>query len=237
VLFYCSAIIIESRRIAHKKDRRGMKKTQDRKELVKEINKAASLYRQHLVGKRFLYVFDGRYIEVIYKAQNFRHLTGVVSSLSAVSFYKLAAQGKLSANQIHFDAAHSYELCARKAKHICEIATMVSSENFMLEEIMTDTKTFKFGATDLNFSLCLDYEYDEEGNVKGDCYVAESLRDEDCFSKAKDAYEVTHILTRPNDQKLYTRAAYIDKRYTIEDVPASVAPMISADIEIQNQSL
>lgn len=214
-----------------------MKKTQDRKELVKEINKAASLYRQYLVGKRFLYVFDGRYIEVIYKAQNFRHLTGVASKLSAVAFYKLAAQGKLSASQIGFDEAHSYELCDRKAKHICEIATMVSSENLMLEEIVTETKTFKFGATDLNFSLCLDYEYDEEGNVKGDCYVAESLRDEDCFSKAKDVYEVTHILTRPNDQKLYTRAVFIDKRYTIKDVPPAVVPLLSADIEIPNKPL
>ena len=29
----------------------------------------------------------------------------------------------------------------------------------MLEEIHTDTKTYKFGTTDLNFTLCLNKEY------------------------------------------------------------------------------
>ena len=47
------------------------------------MNTTADLYRKHLVGKRFLYVFESRYIEVLYKASNFRHLTGVDTNLSA----------------------------------------------------------------------------------------------------------------------------------------------------------
>ena len=35
-----------------------------------------------------MYVFDDRYIEVIYKADNFKHLTGVDSHLSAKQFFK-----------------------------------------------------------------------------------------------------------------------------------------------------
>ena len=50
-----------------------MAKEQDRKEIVSRIGDAAKLYRDRLVGKRFMYVFDDRYIEVIYKAENFRH--------------------------------------------------------------------------------------------------------------------------------------------------------------------
>ncbi len=45
-----------------------MKKQQDRKVLVKEISKAANLYRINLVGKQFMYVFDNRYIEFDYFA-------------------------------------------------------------------------------------------------------------------------------------------------------------------------
>ena len=37
----------------------------------------------------------------------------------------------------------------------------------------------------------------------GGCYVAESLRDEDCISKAHDVHMVTHIFSRQNDKKLY----------------------------------
>ena len=38
------------------------KKKHEREQIVREINKAAQLYKQHLVGKKFLYVFDERYI-------------------------------------------------------------------------------------------------------------------------------------------------------------------------------
>ena len=69
-----------------------MGKQQDREKIVQEIKIAADLYRKHLVGKRFLYVFEGRYIEVLYKAANFRHLTGVATNLSAKKFYSYAAK-------------------------------------------------------------------------------------------------------------------------------------------------
>lgn len=70
---------------------------------------------------------------------------------------------------------------------------MAGSEGFTLEEIVTTTKTYKFGITDLNFTLCLNKKLNAQGNRKGDCYVMESLRDEDCFSKSKMAYTFTHI--------------------------------------------
>ena len=71
------------------------RKTQERKEIIKTIENAAKVYKDQLVGKTFLYVFDGRYIEVIFKAENFKHLTGVDSSLSAKRFLKLAVHNKL----------------------------------------------------------------------------------------------------------------------------------------------
>ena len=35
------------------------KKQQDREKIVQEIKEAAALYKKYLVGKRFLYVFEG----------------------------------------------------------------------------------------------------------------------------------------------------------------------------------
>ena len=64
-----------------------MSKKSDKEHIVKEICKAAKLYKANLVGKRFLYVFDGRYIEVLYKNVNFKHLTGVECNMSAADFY------------------------------------------------------------------------------------------------------------------------------------------------------
>lgn len=76
------------------------KKSNDRKIIVCEINRAAQLYKKHLVGKKFLYVFDSRYIEVCFKADNFSHLTGVETSLSARRFYQYAVNNQLQSSQI-----------------------------------------------------------------------------------------------------------------------------------------
>lgn len=206
-----------------------MSKKQDRIDIVEKIKSAAKLYKENLVGRTFLYAFDGRYIEVIYKAENFRHLTGVESSLSAKQFYRAAIRNKLQANQIYFSERHPFQLCRRKIRHICEIATLAVSECFMLEHITTDTCTYKFGTTDLKFTICMNKELDENGQEKGTCFVAESLRDEDCFSKTQNVFEVTHIFSKPNDEKGYSKLIFMDKNANL-DVPMTEGKILFIDV-------
>ena len=202
------------------------KKNNDRKIIIHEISKAAQLYKKHLVDKKFLYVFDSRYIEVCYKTDNFRHLTGVETSLSAKRFYPYAVKKQLQSSQIYFSSRHPYSLCKKKLKHICEIAVLASTENFMLEEILTNTKSYKFSATNLQFTLCLNKEYDDYGQEKSECYIVESLRDEDCFSKSKAAYEVSLILSKNNAAKKYNNLLFMDKRTNIEELSDEISSMI-----------
>lgn len=202
------------------------KKSNDRKLIMREISKAAWLYKEHLVGKKFLYVFDGRYIEVCYKADSFRHLTGVETSLSAKRFYQYAVRNQLQSAQIYFTDRHPYSLCIKKLKHICEIAVLASTENFMLEEILTNTKSYRFGTTNLRFTLCLNKECNEDGQEKSECYIVESLRDEDCFNKSKTAYEVSHILSKDNAAKKYSNLLFMDKKSNMEELPDEIALMI-----------
>ena len=133
----------------------------------------------------------------------------MATDLSAKSFYQLAASRRLQTSQIYFTKDHPYDLCKKKIKHIREIATLAGAESFMLEEIKTVTRTFKFGTTDLKFSLCFNREFDEFGAEKGECYVVESLRDEDCFSRSKEAFMVTHIFSKANDKKQYLSLIHI----------------------------
>lgn len=199
------------------------------------------MYREKLVGKKFLYVFDGRYIEVLYKAENFRHLTGVATKLGAKRFYSYAARRILAVSDIDFDAVHPYDLCIRKIRHISEVANLAGSESLMLEDITTLTQCYKFGVTDLNFTLCMNKEMDDEGREKGDCYVVQSLRDEDCFEKSNDVYTVTHIFSKQNDAKGYTDMIFMDaspdRRALPEMVKKLVAPSLLRQIESKNGSL
>lgn len=100
----------------------------------------------------------------------------------------------------------------------------------MLEEIVTNTRTYKFGTTDLNFSLCMNKEYDSYGNEKGDCCIVESLRDEDCFSRSKSAYTVTHILSKDNDSASYTDLLFMEKSATLNGLPAPARKMLDGQL-------
>ncbi len=202
------------------------KKINDRKFIVNEIHKAAQLYKEQLVGKKFLYVFDGRYIEVCYKAENFRHLTGAETTLSAKRFYQYAVKRQLQSSQIYFTSRHPYSLCKKKLMHLCEIAVLAGTENFMLEEILTNTKSYRFGTTNLRFTLCMNKEYDDEGKEKSECYIAQSLRDEDCFRKSTAAYEVTHIFSKCNTDKKYSSLLFMDKRLNMKNLSDNIVSMI-----------
>lgn len=133
---------------------------------------------------------------------------------------------KQDRDKIVQEIKHPYALCKRKIKHIGQIATLAGSEGFMLEEIVTNTKTYKFGTTDLKFTLCLNKEQDDNGFEKGDCFVVESLRDEDCFLKSKTAYEVTHIFSRANDKKKYTELLYANENAALINLPDEIRNML-----------
>lgn len=204
-----------------------MSKKQDRIDTVKAICHAAKLYKANLVGRKFLYCFDKRYIEVIYKTDSFKHLTGVESHLSANAFYKLAVKGQLTEKQIFFSSAHPFELCNRKLKHLDAIASLATSESFMLEEIKTVTRTYKFGTTDLNFSLCFNQQFDDKGTLLNEVFHVESLRDEDCFSKSKTAYTVDAILYKHNTDKEYDQLAFLDDSFQLESLPEELCKLCS----------
>lgn len=51
--------------------------------MLKKIKRAALNYQQYLAGKTFLYVYEGKSVEVVFKNSSFLHLTGVSTKLKA----------------------------------------------------------------------------------------------------------------------------------------------------------
>lgn len=183
-----------------------------------------------MVGYSFLYVFEGRYIEVLYRAKDSMHLTGVDSSLSAEAFYREATRGRLRHNQIYFSQRHPYDLCVQKITQLQNISAVTDSEIFILEDLATNTFTYKFGLTELKFTLCLNEDTDSLGNIVSDKYVVRSLRAEDSVSRSSDAYEVQYIFAKRNDEKLYSSLKYIDKRYEISNLPEKILSKLDCSL-------
>ena len=176
--------------------------------IIPEIYAAALEYKNNMVGKTFLYVFDNRFIEVIFKTDNFKHLTGIASTLTPNEFYNEAISGFFEKEQINFTSRHPYDLAKKKLKHLKNIYIMSSSECFIQEDITTNTATYKFATTNLDFSLLLTEDIDSFGILRSEKYITKSLRDKDSFDKSRIVYEVTHIFIKNNNVKKYSIVTY-----------------------------
>ncbi len=207
-----------------------MKRDNTKAEIVKKITVAARAFKEKLVGKSFLYIFEGRTVEVIYRAKDFMHLTGVDTNMSGEQFFKDAVRGKLQANQIFFSQRHPYDLCAKKMSQLANLSLVIDSEVVVLENITTDTFTYRFGVTDLVFTIGLSEVTDKNGEAVGNCYFARTLRIDDSFSKSANALEVNFILSKPNSQQLYSTVTYSDPRFNLSDLPESVLILIEPSL-------
>lgn len=213
-------------------------KTQNTIQITKSIIHAASIYKTKLVGYSFMYIFNNKSIEVIYRAKDFMHLTGVDSKLYANEFYREAVRGTLQHNQISFSQRHPYDLCVQKMTQLKNISAVTDSEIIILEDLKTNSFSYKFGLTELHFTLCLSEDINYQGKIVSDKYVSRSLRIEDSFKRSSNAHKVQHILAKKNDEKLYNILKYSDKNFDILNLPQEILNKIDFDlITVQKDSM
>lgn len=84
-----------------------------KKEAVNRITLTAKSYKEKLAGKKFKIIYqenqNTKECIVIFLPRHFKHLTGVISSLSATNFYKVCIDNKLSLDSFNFDRqGHSH---------------------------------------------------------------------------------------------------------------------------------
>lgn len=201
-----------------------MTQREERIKIVAKIKTGANIYKKYLLGNTFLYVFNDKYIEVSFRKQDFAHLTGVDTKLSAKDLYKEAIRGTLTEKQIYFSARHPKSLCLKKVDCLQNLHQCVLSEGFILEDITTQSATYKFGFTELNFTLCFGEDLDVNANKKSEYFIVQSLRDEDCFGKSSDVFEIDYIYRKRNNEKLYTDLLFCNK--VPEEIPGSIKNLI-----------
>lgn len=199
----------------------------DRIELAKQICRASQIYDKFLVGKTFMYVFDNRYIEVVFRKKDFSHLTGVETSLYAEQFYKIAIKNKLQHTQFRFSQRHPHNLSVKKINQLLTIDKIINEEMLILETLQTKTTTYKFGITELEFTVCMDKDLNTDGSEKSHYFIAKSLRIEDSFNRGINTHEVNMILSKPNNEKLYNEITYIDTGVIVETLPEPIKSKIN----------
>lgn len=73
---------------------------------IKKLNQFATMYSENLLGFKFLFIYRDIYsinfIEVVFSESNFKHLTGVVTSMSSSLFFSECLSQQLKLNDFDF---------------------------------------------------------------------------------------------------------------------------------------
>ena len=196
-----------------------------------QIIAASRVYRDHLAGRVFLYVYGESYFEVIFPTDRFRHLTGVNSTISAQEFYDKATDAMLSTGQIFYDREHTYKGARKKLPCLQLLPMLTNDVVCVVKDMQTVTLTYKIGVTNLNFTIGLSENLDREGNKINDWFLPRTLRVKDkAIENSAEAEFIDFILVKDASVSKYSQVAYADKD---KKFPQSIKGLLSEELVTQ----
>lgn len=197
-----------------------------RKEIRLNIIQAAKKYKEKLLGKKFAYIYDSRFLEVSYTKKTFLHLTGVNTRLSATTFFQEAINGTLQENQIFFNQRYPLAISEKKSRGLKNLDYLTSKDVFILEGINTQTLYYDKGLNDIDMTLLLrKLSQKSEASL----YAPQSLRIKDkSFERCQRIYSADFILEKEYGDKLYNRLIFGDLN-KINMLPQKVLNQIDID--------
>lgn len=200
-------------------------KTDKKNAIRQDIIDSAGVYSQNLAGKSFLYVYGEEFFEVSFPVDHFLHLTGVETTLSAKDFYKNAKKGKLTNSQFYFDVRHPYANAKKKLPCLKRLPELTNDMVCILKDMQTVTIIYKLSVTNLEFTLGLTENVDNQGKKINDFFLPMSLRVEDTsVEKSNDGEIVDFIFSKDASKTKYDSILVEDKHISIPD---SVKHLIS----------
>lgn len=193
-------------------------KTDKKNAIRQDIIDSASVYSQNLAGKAFLYVYGEEFFEVSFLVDHFLHLTGVETNLSAKDFYKNAKKGKLTNSQFYFDARHPYANAKKKLPCLKRLPELTNDMVCILKDMQTVTIIYKLSVTNLEFTLGLTENVDNQRQKINDFFLPMSLRVEDTsVEKSNDGEIVDFIFSKDASKTKYDSILVEDKHKIIPD--------------------
>lgn len=174
-----------------------------KRDIAKRINEAAIYYKNNIINKDFLILFEGNSIEFSFTRKNFLHFCGVEAKyMSALDFFKKASKGKVTSKNFYFTKDHPFNLASLKTENLINMFTLLQKDSLMITDLYTKTKSFKLGAIDCNIVICLDFVKSKMSDQYD--LIPFSLRVEDVpTSRFNKIYEVDYVLSKEAGSKEY----------------------------------
>lgn len=164
-------------------------KSQKKKDIRNQIVSAAQNYYSYLTNRVFLYVFGDEFIEVMYRIDDFLHLTGVETFLGAKSFYQLAKKSQLGESQFFFKPKHPYDVVKKKLPRLICLNSLTNQQVTILQNMNAGQVSYKIGLTNCDFTVGM-YE-------KCGFYSPQTLRVKDkAIENSEKSQKVDFIFSR-----------------------------------------
>lgn len=180
----------------------------DKVDLVREnIIANVQNYKNILVGRYYLYIFENQCFEMYFGIDNFLHLTGVGTNLSPNQFYELAKKGKLQSKQMFFNSRFPLSTALKKTENLGMLENFVKEGYFVIKNLKTSTVTYPYAITNIDQSVLIGLKTEEKDEI----YIPKSFRVKgNIFDKTSDdnLFEIHHILSKTDKNSLYDTVLY-----------------------------
>lgn len=201
-------------------------------QIIKKIHNAAIAYKNYFIGNTYMFVFEGQYIEVMFKKSSFLHLTGVDTKLNAENFFEHAVLNRgLRPQEVMFGPNNPYDLAEKKTEYLSDLYKITITDVVIATDITTMTFTYGIGITNLEFTVCLGDDVDSAGNLKSNCKVPYSFRVEELDNnKFKTLYEANYVFKKRTGTKEYNEITYGDTT-ELKNLPEEIISKITLKFE------
>ncbi len=199
----------------------------DKKQGMTIISDCAKLYKENLLDKNLLIIYEDKtdktstkYFEVLFKAKNFLHLTGIESpkDIPSKRFFELALKSKLPLDRISFKADGTTEMklsILKNTMKIHKLAKMVGYYN----DTKPQLKTEKIAGT---ISMCVGFV--EDNNI----YVPNTVLKEDVRNVTNSPQSrILAIYSKDKSEEKYSERTYLAKNINDTMFPKEILELIT----------
>lgn len=178
--------------------------------MIKIVVDAAKKYEEILNNKVFLIVYKVEntleFRELKFDQKNFKHLTGIESTLAPKQFYQAALKGRLGLNDIR---EKSDGTTALKLQVLPQLHQLVSMPTMIgeFESLRIHLQADKALGTSVKISLAL-------GDHKG-VSVPKSLLKEDIRRLTRQPYPVMRVYCKKNKDEKYSTITYHNNKLNL----------------------
>lgn len=185
------------------------------KQIMKKLNESAKLYKENLQNKNLLIMYEKdnkiEYIEILFLARNFMHLTGVRSTeiKKANQFYQACLANKLNRKTLNMKEDGTTQLKMDIISNMIksnEEWKIIGLYNRAKEKLKTDIVLGKE-------NMCL-------GLIKevSHYYIPNTLLKEDIRKITNESNVIVGILKKEKEERIYQNVIEVNKNIEIERI-------------------